>query len=153
MSQTGDLSRLVGMASQHLRRGLAALLALTMGGNGVVMLAAGRWWYAAVPGVVSTGPYNPHFVQDIGMAYVVVGLAFAAWAARPSAMMRGAAGAAALFLVLHACIHLAMAVTDPMGLADFFRDFPGVFLPALIAGWVVASASSRLEPSHAQSHP
>ena len=48
-----------------LRRLIAALLALTMGGNGLVMLAAGRWWYGVVPGVTMTGPFNPHFVKDM----------------------------------------------------------------------------------------
>jgi hypothetical protein len=42
------------------------------------MLFDGATWYASVPGVVETGPYNPHFVQDIGAAFLVAGLALAA---------------------------------------------------------------------------
>jgi hypothetical protein len=54
---------------------LSGALAVMLAANGAVMLAAGRWWYGAVPGVSETGPYNPHFVKDIGAAYLVVGAA------------------------------------------------------------------------------
>src|SRR5580693_7603432 len=101
-----------------LKRGVAGVSAALLGGNGVVMLAAGRWWYGAVPGVTETGPFNAHFVKDIGAAYVVVGVAFGWLAARPSRPALGAAGAAALFLVLHAGVHLADAAANPVGLAD-----------------------------------
>ena len=33
--------------------------------NGLYMLLAPGAWYASVPGVVSTGPMNPHFIVDI----------------------------------------------------------------------------------------
>jgi len=133
-----------------LKRLLAALLAVTMGGNGLVMLAAGRWWYGAVAGVPETGPFNPHFVKDIGAAYVVVGAAFAWLAWRPSPTARGGALAAALFLGLHAGIHLAEALGSPAGPADIVRDFPGVMLPALLAVWVAAAYPSE-ETRYAQS--
>jgi hypothetical protein len=134
-----------------MRRAISILLAVTMGGNGLVMLAAGRWWYGAVAGVPQTGPFNPHFVKDIGAAYLVVGAAFAWLAARPAAEARGAATAAAAFLALHAGIHLAEAAGAPAGLADLARDFPGVILPALLAVWVVAAPYPSREPRHAQS--
>ncbi len=133
-----------------LKRGLAAIVALTMGGNGLIMLAAGLSWYRAVPGVTETGPFNPHFVKDIGAAYVVVGAAFAWLAARPSPVARGACAAAALFLALHAGVHVVDELGDPGGLADFVRDFPGVFLPALLAGWIAATYPKE-ETRHAQS--
>ena len=133
-----------------LKRGVAAFLALTMGGNGLAMLAVGLTWYHAVPGVTGTGPFNPHFVKDIGAAYLVVGIAFAWLAARPGAVARGACAASALFLALHAGVHVADEIGDPAGLADFVRDFPGVFLPALLAVWVAATYSTE-ETRHAQS--
>jgi hypothetical protein len=134
-----------------MRRALSILLALSMGGNGLVMLAAGRWWYGAVAGVPETGPFNPHFVKDIGAAYLVVGAVFAWLAARPSPQARGAAMAAAAFLALHAAIHLAEAAGASAGLADLARDFPGVILPALLAVWTVAAPYQPREPRHAQS--
>ena len=121
-----------------IRRLTAALLAFAMGGNGLVMLVAGPWWYGAVAGARQTGPFNPHFVKDIGAAYVVVGAAFAWLAVRPSPIARGASLAAALFLGLHAGVHLAEAIGAAAGLADLARDFPGVLLPAMLAAWVAA---------------
>src|SRR6185437_3531600 len=107
-----------------MRRAIAILLAVTMGGNGLVMLAAGRWWYGAVAGVPETGPFNPHFVKDIGAAYLVVGAAFAWLAARPAPEARGAAMAAAAFLALHSGIHLAEAVGAPPGSPTSRAIFP-----------------------------
>ena len=57
---------------------IAGVLALILAGNGVMMLLAPLPWYDAVPGVVATGPFNPHFVRDIGAAYLVAGLGAAA---------------------------------------------------------------------------
>jgi hypothetical protein len=132
------------------RPSLAALLTITMSLNGVIMLAAGRWWYGAVPGVTGTGPFNPHFVKDIGAAYIVVGAAFGWLTLRPSPVARGAAAAGAGFLALHAAIHLSEAIGAPMRLADLARDFPGVILPALVALWIVAAPYQPREPRHAQ---
>jgi hypothetical protein len=120
-----------------MKRVLAVLLALAMAGNGLVMLAAGRWWYGAVPGVPEAGPFNPHFVKDVGAAYLVAGAGFAWLAARPSAAAWGAALAGAAFLAMHAGIHVAEAISNPAGLADLARDFPGVILPALIGLFLV----------------
>jgi hypothetical protein len=132
-----------------MKRVTAILLALAMGGNGLAMLAAGSWWYSVVPGVIETGPFNPHFVKDIGAAYLVVGLAFAWQAVRHSDRAKGAAMAGALFLVLHALIHLAEAATNPMGLVHLVRDFPGVLLPAIAAALVAWPRTPRLEPADA----
>ena len=133
-----------------MRRALAIVLAVTMGGNGLAMLAAAPWWYGAVPGVIATGPFNPHFVNDIGAAYLVAGLSLAWLGLRPlDATARGAATAGAAFLVLHAGIHLVEAIGRPTGLADLARDFPGVILPAILATWVAWPTSRKLELSHA----
>jgi hypothetical protein len=134
-----------------VRRAAAGLLALMMGGNGLVMLAAGRWWYGVVPGVTSTGPFNPHFVKDIGAEYLVVGVALGWLAAKPGGAARGAVIAGAAFLLLHAGVHLADAFGDHRGLADLGRDFPGVFLPAIVAAWLAATPYPRPETRHAQS--
>ena len=72
------------------------------------MLSAGPFWYASVPGASETGPYNPHFVQDIGAAFLVAGLALAARAWRPVYWPAAVAGAG--FLAAHALIHLAAIV-------------------------------------------
>lgn len=84
---------------------LLALTGLAHILNGVFMLAAPAQWYATVPGVVLTGPFNPHFVLDIGMAFLASGAGLLL-GARPgrSAAMLACAGAA--WPVLHALIHV-----------------------------------------------
>ena len=91
-----------------MRRTIAAILAPLNILNGLTMLLAGAFWYASVPGAVETGPYNPHFVHDIGAAFLVAGLALAARAWRPAYWPAAVAGAA--FLAAHALIHLAIIV-------------------------------------------
>ena len=118
-----------------MKRIVAAILALALGINGLIMLFAGRWWYGAVPGVVESGPYNPHFVMDIGAAYLVVAGALAWRAARPAAG-QGAVIAAAAWLILHALIHLTHATLCGHFAAELVRDLPGVYLPTLITAWV-----------------
>ena len=128
---------------------LAALLALVMAANGLVMLFAGPWWYGAVPGVPATGPFNPHFVKDIGAAYLVVGVSLGAFAWRPAAAFSALVGAAG-FLTLHAAIHVGDALASPTCGRDLVRDLPGIFIPALISlGLVAAFLNPAKEPRHA----
>ena len=56
-----------GAGGSHMRRSIAAILAIPTLLNGLAMLVAGPFWYANVPGATETGPFNPHFVQDIGV--------------------------------------------------------------------------------------
>jgi uncharacterized protein YjeT (DUF2065 family) len=120
-----------------LKYSLGVLLAL----NGVVMLVAPAPWYQAVPGVTETGPFNPHFVRDIGAAYLAAGAGLAWFAARREA--RAAAQIAALFLSLHALIHLADAVSGRETWAGLARDIPGVFLPPALAIWLAWRPRSK----------
>ena len=57
-----------------MQRSIAAIFAIFSIFNGGTMLFAGPFWYASVPGASETGPYNPHFVQDIGAAFLIAGL-------------------------------------------------------------------------------
>ena len=125
-----------------MRRSLAALTALPNVANGLWMLFASQSWYATVPGVTHTGPFNPHFVQDIGVAFLVAGLGLAARSWRPALWPAAVTGAA--FLAAHGLIHLA----------DIFKghvesptlDIAAVVTPAIIA--LYASLPDK-EPPHA----
>ena len=86
-------------------RWVAVALALVLGGNALAMLINGLAWYGAVPGVTSTGPYNAHFIRDIGAAYLVAALGLAWFAWRPREGWPALAAGAA-FLTLHAAIHV-----------------------------------------------
>ena len=118
---------------------LPAILAI----NGAVMMLAPAWWYPRVPGVIETGALNEHFVRDIGAAYLACALAMG-WAVKDPARGLGVAVASATFLCLHSLIHLITpfcGTTLPWPL--LLRDFPGVFLPAIISLLVVRSCLRR----------
>jgi AhpD family alkylhydroperoxidase len=119
---------------------LAALLALALVINGVAMMGAPLPWYGFVPGVAATGPFNAHFVSDVGAAYVAaaVSLAFAV-----GRLERLAAAPAAAFLSLHALIHLIplqgglrlgqVFVCAPPERAALIGEIAGVYAPAIVA--------------------
>jgi|GEM_PF-264849 len=73
--------------------------------NGLFMLIAPAEWYATVPGVTLTGPFNPHFILDIGMAFVASGAGLIL-GARRSASASIFAVAGATWPALHALIHI-----------------------------------------------
>lgn len=109
----------------------AAVLGLAAEANGLFMLIAPANWYFAVPGVTTTGPFNQHFVRDIGLIFLFVGTAFLVGAARPQYRL-ALWSAATLWLWGHALFHVwevAVGICGPSALA---RDFAAVTLPALI---------------------
>jgi hypothetical protein len=112
-----------------MQRLIAAIIAIPTISNGLVMLLAGSVWYGSVPGVTETGPFNPHFVQDIGIAFLVAGLALGARAWRPRYWPAAVAGAG--FLAAHALLHLFMI----MGGHDHHATFNllAVVLPSAVA--------------------
>jgi hypothetical protein len=89
-----------------MKRWIAGILAIFNGADGLVMLFAGPFWWEQVPGVSDTGPFNPHFVEDVGAAYLAAALGLAARALWPRAWPAAMAGA--VFLAMHALIHLGM---------------------------------------------
>jgi uncharacterized protein YjeT (DUF2065 family) len=118
-----------------LALGVAALF------NGLFMLALPEAWYFAVPGVTDTGPFNQHFIRDIGLIYLFIGIAFLVGAARPRHRVLLWA-IPTIWLGAHALFHfweVAVGICGPSALA---RDFPAVTLPALIGTaltcWAVA---------------
>lgn len=118
-----------------MSRIVTVIIAVVLGLNGLAMLFASFWWYDAVPGVVATGAFNPHFVRDIGMAYLVTFGGLVWFLARPVQGWPALVGAAA-FLTLHAFIHVFDASCGGNPLADTIRDLPGVYLPALATLWI-----------------
>jgi hypothetical protein len=112
-----------------MQRWCAAILAVFNVANGLAMLFASSLWWNSVPGVPDTGPFNPHFVQDVGAAFLVAGLALAARVWRPAYWP--AAVAAAGFLVAHAAIHLVMIASGHDHHAT--ADIASVIVPAALA--------------------
>jgi hypothetical protein len=99
--------------------------------NGLFMLVAPEHWYFAVPGVTTTGPYNPHFIRDIGLIFIFVGAAFLLGTARPRYRVILWA-APTLWLGAHALFHFWEVAVGICGPSAIVRDFPAVTLPAIL---------------------
>lgn len=111
--------------------GLAVLLGVAMEANGLFMLVSPEGWYFAVPGVTTTGPFNQHFLRDIGLIFVFLGAGFLAGAARPDSRVLLWA-APSIWLSGHALFHFWEVAVGICAPADLARDFPAVTMPALI---------------------
>lgn len=121
--------------------GLAAILGLGSGINGLAMLYAPADWYFAVPGVTTTGPFNQHFIRDIGLVFLFVGAAFLVGAVRRRYRVVLWA-TATLWLSGHALFHfweVAAGICAPSAIA---RDFPAVTLPAILAALLTIWAAA-----------
>lgn len=114
-----------------IKRILAGVLGAGGALNGLFMLADGARWYDSVPGLAHTGPYNPHFVADIGAAYLVASVALVARAWRPRYWPAALAGAG--FMVAHALIHVADLAMQRSG--EPWVDIGLVIAPAALALW------------------
>ncbi len=102
------------------RVGLAILGVLALG-NAIAMIAFPRLWYGTTPGVTMTGPYNAHFIADIGLAFAASGAGLLA-GFRPGATAATLALAGATWPALHALFHVWLW---------FVRGFPTA--PTMIA--------------------
>jgi uncharacterized protein YjeT (DUF2065 family) len=84
---------------------VVALNGLFLFGNGLFMLVAPSVWYHFVPGVTHTGPFNQHFIRDIGLIQMFLGAAFGIGMIRPASRLPLWA-AATSWLIAHAVFHL-----------------------------------------------
>lgn len=108
------------------------ILAAWHGINGIFMLLGPRRWYASIPGVMDTGAFNPHFVTDIGIAFLACALALLV-AAQAGGMHRVALLLApALFLGGHALLHLL--APDNTSLSAWMRDAVAILVPGFLPG-------------------
>jgi uncharacterized protein YjeT (DUF2065 family) len=115
--------------------------------NGLFMLIAPSVWYELVPGVTETGSFNQHFIRDIGLIQLFLGVAFGVGMMRPERRIWLWA-AATLWLIAHAVFHLwevAVGIHSPSVIP---RDFPAVTLPALI-GVALTAWAWRTSPRSA----
>ena len=113
-----------------MKRAIWASMGIALAGNGAFMLFAPLAWYGLVPGVPETGPFNPHFVRDIGCAYLVTGASLL-WLLR-EARAWPAALAAGAFLGLHAALHVVEFAEGRVQIAHAASDAVLVVLPAVL---------------------
>ena len=125
---------------------LVALNGIFLSANGLFMLVAPLSWYELVPGVTDTGFFNQHFIRDIGIIQLFIGIAFGWGLIRPEYRI-GLWAAATLWLGAHAAFHLwevAVGICSP---SVILRDFPAVSLPAIIGAlatlWAISHARTE----------
>jgi uncharacterized protein YjeT (DUF2065 family) len=121
---------------------IVAVNSIFLGLNGLFMIADPKTWYEMVPGVVTTGFYNQHFIRDIGIVQLLLGVAFVAGCFRPEERLV-LWGSATVWLIGHAFLHLWEVAVGICGPSALLRDFPAVMLPALIG--IVATISLRIK--------
>jgi len=124
---------------------VAVVLGIAAIANGIFMLVAPETWYFAVPGVTTTGPFNQHFVRDIGLIFLFLGGAFLVGAARPDLRVVSW-GAASIWLAGHALFHFWEVAVGICSASAIPRDFPAVTLPAIIAFALTFWAISQRRP-------
>lgn len=118
--------------------------------NSLWMLAAPRVWYHHLPAEVPDfGPYNEHFVRDIGCAFLTIG-ATLAWAALRPSLRRPLIAVGALFFGLHALLHIYDSAREFVPPVHWLLDLPSVYLPPmllLLAGRLVARRHLAAPPA------
>jgi hypothetical protein len=134
--------------------GAAILMGLAAVANGLFMLVSPAHWYFSVPGVTTTGPFNQHFIRDIGLIFLFVGTAFLLGAAKPQYRVVLWA-ASTLWLAGHALFHFWEVAVGICAPSVLLRDFPAVTLPAIVGAALTLWAVRELGAAeHARaSHP
>jgi hypothetical protein len=136
--------------------GAAILIGVAAEANGFFMLVSPGHWYFAVPGVTTTGPFNQHFIRDIGLIFLFVGAAFLIGAAKPQYRVVLWAAPTA-WLGGHALFHVWEVAVGICAPSVLLRDFPAVTLPALIGAgltlWAVCDLGSNNARDADQVHP
>lgn len=135
-------------ALDRIAQALVVLVALLAVVNGAFMLWDPYGWYQAVPTVRFTGPANPHFIRDIGLAYLLSAtmLGYAA-GYLPGRWLAALAGN--LWLSAHGIFHVWEVATGICSPDIFWQDAPGVLGPPLIV-WIalgILVARQRIVPA------
>lgn len=131
---------------------LFLVLGVAMVGNALWMLVGPMHWYTELPAAVpDTGPFNAHFVRDIGCAFLTVGVALL-WAALEPGLRRPLIVVAALFLASHALLHVYDTARGALDASHWGLDLLGVYVPALLvvgaAMFITRREKARSEPSN-----
>jgi hypothetical protein len=113
--------------------------------NGLFMLAAPDQWYVTVPGVPATGPFNHHFIVDIGLAFIASGAGLL-MASRVGATAATLALAGSVWPALHGLFHLWGWIAEgiPSDPQILVSDAVAVMLASFL-GFVLAWIWARRE--------
>lgn len=113
--------------------------------NGLAMIVVPELWYLYTPGAAETGPFNTHFVRDIGIAFTAsaAGLWYAF--SNREAPDLPLAWLAIAFLAGHSLLHQIEMLGMNMPALAVVRDFTFIVLPILIAVIGLARISRAAE--------
>lgn len=124
--------------------------------NGVVMLIAPETWYQNVPGVAETGPFNSHFVRDIGIAFIASSIGIFLSIGNQGHRLLDGAVVGILFLGGHALFHLMLIFMHSPDASAVVRDLAMIVVPSAIAFvWLLGAwrrASQNSVRDHSPSH-
>ena len=113
------------------------LLALAGAGNllnALWMLLAPEHWYLGLPGAIPDfGPYNEHFVRDLGCMFLTWGLAML-WAAGHHASRVTVVALLFAWYGTHALVHVYDTARGLVGPEHWVVDIPLCYAPALLFG-------------------
>jgi hypothetical protein len=101
--------------------------------NAVLMWVMPEFWYNLVPGVSMMGPYNSHFVRDIGLIYGLSGYALFAASGEGRALWFGA-----IWPALHGVFHIWIWVSNGFAIdIVLVTNILAIQLPAWAAVWAI----------------
>jgi hypothetical protein len=122
--------------------------------NGTVMIVRpSHWFHEMIPGVPNTGPFNPHFVMDVGIAFVTCGVGFA-WAAFHLARAREIHWGITLFISGHAVFHVVEILRGALPPEHWRHDLVGVFIPgAILLALCIPAVWRWANPAWAAANP
>ena len=120
----------------NARRDLTYWLLIAGGGvgaaNAVWLLVAPLSWYHGLPAdVPDTGPYNEHFVRDIGTAFATMAVAFD-WAAVAPRWRAPLVTIVTIFFTAHAALHVFDTARGFLDAHHWLLDAPAVYLPPVV---------------------
>ena len=118
--------------------------------GGAVMIANGTWmmlhafnWFTTLPaGLADTGHANGHFIRDVGLCYVIFGVALL-WCCKNLMERRAVFLMCAAFMAGHALGHVIEILTGALPHSHWLIDLPVVLLPGALFAAFVPNASWR----------
>ena len=115
-------------------------------GNALWMLASSTSWFRMIPGVEDSGEINPHFVRDVGIAYLLCGVG-ALWCAANINQARYVHIGVTAFISLHALLHIIETLTGHFPADHWYLDFPLVIFPAILLIAITPVVWNRYSPA------
>jgi hypothetical protein len=117
-------------------------MAATSAANGVLMILFSEQWYLCLITPERAALFNPHFVIDVGSAYVTVGVALL-WAALRPAYAFPLVTMGLLFSLLHAGNHLYEYLSFGNPTRYIAIELLGIWGPVVVLGWLSRALKPR----------